>query len=225
MRLPAGPRVRIGMTHLVLAALSLGLAACATSKPSAPPPGKVAVVDPVDRVELRGNQVFTTPVLRGMLRAIDCDDVAHRVHAISATAPLGEETPACGSLEDFALTLEDHYHKAGYLAADVRADRSRRDRPALVISEGRRFVIGALEVGEVDRAEDDLGTPDTLRVLLGVYPGDPLDLDAIRTGLAAIRARYEAAGYEAVNIVPITDIDMATATVDLSLAIERGRRR
>jgi outer membrane protein insertion porin family len=105
----------------------------------------------------------------------------------------GEELSGQG-IERLTASVRRTYARLGYL--DVAVDTEIREaddgQVALLvrIDEGRRTRISAI-VWEGETGLD----PEILNEVLGLEPGDPLDLTVIEDALDEVRARYQAAGH------------------------------
>jgi outer membrane protein assembly factor BamA len=166
--------------------------------PSAMP--QVREVSLASSVRLSGNANLTEAALRqAMLKAV--------------------------TLEEAQSAVEDAYRAAGYLAVWVTPTPAMGTAPArLAIDEGRHFSISAVQVVEDDPPKKDaLTNPETWKGLLTVRSGELFNAPAMKACLAVVRDRYDAAGYGAALVTPVTDVNLDAATVAVRIDVERGR--
>lgn len=131
----------------------------------------------------------------------------------------------CAAVEDCVSALDSHYFDHGYVNASVEPTKSvvqilTGEYSSLTVHEGKQFTIGALEIVEVG-ATDELGDPAQLTPLAVARVGQPFLREDMAATYAAVRARYRAAGYDAL-VVPITSVDPDAATIGFRIEVERG---
>jgi outer membrane protein assembly factor BamA len=215
---PGPPTERtLNLRPLALLLLIAPLAACAGGGPK---PRDVAAPE----IELAGNHAFDAATLRAVVRSTECD-ARHAIDAVIVAAPERAAPAPCHSPEDIAGTLKFFYLDKGYLGADVRAlPGGKAGRARIVIEEGERFQLGALDVVEADvrPADPAIGDPQGLAPLLSLHPGEPYSGLRVRAALETLRRRYVAAGYAEANVTPRASVGVDAFRIDLCFEIDRG---
>jgi outer membrane protein assembly factor BamA len=132
------------------------------------------------------------------------------------------------SLEDAAATIDELYLANGYVVAKTTPQvDAAQGTTKLTIVEGERFNVGTVEVVETSKSKtkDRLGEPKELQALVSLKAGEPFDRAKLRAAMAAILDRFDAAGYGAANVTPLTTLDLEKHTVSLRLEVDRDLRR
>ncbi len=136
-------------------------------------------------------------------------------------APVPDDPSARELVERAEMRLYAAYYDLGFLQARVTANRvggvTRFD-----VVEGQRFRVGAVSVGETDPAVAPIGGEETLRRSVRLRQGEWFSRAVVARDVAAIRQRYEDAGYASVEVLPVVELQPSSDTVDLRVEVRRG---
>ena len=119
--------------------------------------------------------------------------------------------------------LTDRYFDQGYIQVKVHQPQvtmikdNRYLDILLEIEEGEQYRIGIIDVrGDLLRSREELLT------LLGLPSGDLFSRKKLREGMMKINDLYADEGYAYVNVAPLSKVNPAERTVDLTIEIEKG---
>jgi outer membrane protein insertion porin family len=117
------------------------------------------------------------------------------------------------------------YLEKGYVNAKV-------GRPSVQLSPDRRFLFISIPIeegelytiGKVDFSGELLGMKPFLPQVLQVRPGELFQRSKIGHDLFAVGDFYKDMGYAYVNVVPLTNLDPKTRTLDLTYEVQPGQK-
>jgi outer membrane protein insertion porin family len=117
------------------------------------------------------------------------------------------------------------YLEKGYVNAKV-------GRPSVQLSPDRTFIFIAIPIeegeqytiGKVDFGGELLGMKPFLPQVLQARPGDLFQRSKIGHDLFAVGDFYKDMGYAYVNVVPLTNLDPKTRTLDLTYEVQPGQK-
>lgn len=133
-------------------------------------------------------------------------------------------------LVDDVATLDRFYKQRGYM--DVRVDKrvelspdSREAKVTFLIEEGRRYRLRSTIVegfGGMDRVQLRVLSPEQVRELLVLRPGDEFTDALVQRSVAAVREAYQAMGYAEAQVGSTAVHVGDEPEVDLILTIREG---
>ena len=161
------------------------------------PPAAPAYVDSehAPRLELAGNEFFTTTELLGIVDGDDIGSAAAQIERFYTGR--GFVTATTTIIEDTIVIEEGPLFRVGSIEV-VEFDGS---RPTF------------------------LGDDVAIGMLVGIPPHSVFARDHVRAAVDRIAARYRALGYENVSVVPITNIDYERNVIDLRIEVLAGQQR
>lgn len=121
--------------------------------------------------------------------------------------------------------IADQYYNKGYVEVKVH-------KPHLSMSKDKKsmdITIGIEEgpqfrVGEVNVSGDLLKSKSALLDMVKLKTGDVFSRAELRKGVFALNDLYADRGYAYVNVSPLTRVDEAKRTIDLTFQIEQGEK-
>ncbi len=121
-------------------------------------------------------------------------------------------------VERASLLVASYYYDHGYVNVTVDAPKPvGGPSPAVfTISEGDQYRVGKLEVSGVSPADAKKYLP-----LVGLKSKDIFSRSAIVAGVQKIADAVHAAGMTNANVLPVTKVDTAKKTIDLTLEITK----
>jgi len=132
-------------------------------------------------------------------------------------------------LTDDVAALDKFYKDHGYL--DVRVDRQIELSPdnseakvTFLVDEGPRYTLRSAKAESADGRELKIFSPEQLRGLVELRPGDVFSDDLLRKSLQAVRDAYSVMGYIDVSITHYVLRSGVGPTVDLVVEINEGER-
>ena len=155
---------------------------------------------------------------RALSTVVDLDDGGSRAR-LAAQARADEE------LLQRLLRTYGYFDAQVIRSVDVPEDAAERAEGAyarLDIIPGRRFPVGAVDLGNLEATGSDY---PALRESFAVFPGDPISLDAIENARLALDEELGERGYPfAVLDEPELRVDHARAEGDVLMPVEPGGR-
>ncbi len=112
------------------------------------------------------------------------------------------------------LYLSAFYWDRGYANVKLSDPPWDKERIALEIDEGPKFTMGTVTVVGHEELLD--------RVWM--RPGMTFSRTQIAEDREALSVYYQDQGYAYANVLPLTHVDLAHATIDLTFEIDRGKR-
>ncbi|MGE4197328.1 MAG: outer membrane protein assembly factor, partial [Phycisphaerales bacterium] len=146
------------------------------------------------------------------------------------TAPLDDDV-----LDNDVAELVNYYRDRGHLDVRVgpRIQTSPNGREAIVtfiIAEGPVYTLRSLKVRHVNEFGEDAApaqtvyTPEQIKGLMLIKPGDVYSADRLRKSMEAVQEAYGKEGYVDARVVRSELRDPGSPQVDLQLTISEGRR-
>jgi len=89
---------------------------------------------------------------------------------------------------------------------------------------GNQYRTGEIEFKDADPDRALAYSPETLRTLIPLRPGDLLDVDAIRKGLRDLTNLYGTEGYIDMTAEPEFKIDEATKIIDMTIRVDEQKQ-
>ncbi|HWI40214.1 MAG TPA: outer membrane protein assembly factor BamA, partial [Verrucomicrobiae bacterium] len=170
----------------------------------------------ISRIRFEGNQAYTERKLKKTMETSE----EWFLSWITGAGTYKEDV-----LKNDVALLADLYLNNGYINIKVGEPRVEllSDKSGLEvtipISEGEQFRVGTIGFkGEL------LDTPDELRAKMKVKPGELFNRGTIRNDIIALTDLYADRGYAFANVAPLTKVDAAARTVDLTFDVEKGEK-
>jgi len=120
--------------------------------------------------------------------------------------------------------LQSVYRATGYLEATVTAEAPVFDgataRLSIRITEGPRFAVAEVRIDGVSARSDAQA-----RLALGLAPGDPYLERNVRDARGRLELDYRRAGFTAARVTLRSTVDLASARVEIDVAVEEGRQQ
>jgi outer membrane protein insertion porin family len=126
-------------------------------------------------------------------------------------------------LEQDLERIADLYFNQGYIRVKVR-------KPVISLVNNLRYMLILIQidegeqyrVGKIDAVGDLIDRKGEILNRLPLRPGEPFSREKLRNGVSRITDLYADQGYAYANVAPLTRVDDAAKTIDLSLEIEQG---
>ena len=170
----------------------------------------------VTGVRFQGNTTVTAKQLR--------PEIDTKGKVLFSNAPLNEER-----LTSDVAALVRYYRDRGYL--DVRADREITPSPdgkeaivTFLIDEGPRYALRDVIVRTPEGNAPVVFSPEQVRGLIGIKPGDPYAGIEVRRAVTKLRDAYRQIGYVDVRVIAQDLRVIGTDRVDLRLIVTEGER-
>lgn len=176
----------------------------------------------VTSIRFEGNQAFTAKQLRPQLKI--------KTAGIFDDGPLDDKL-----LDEDVASLVKYYRDRGYL--DARASREVQPSPdgkeaivTFIVDEGRLYtlrdvIVRAAEVpGDEKPPELTVYTPEQLRGVMQIKPGDAYAARHVDAGVKAVRDAYHRIGYIDAQVKREELRDPDSPQVDLRLTVIEGGR-
>lgn len=167
-------------------------------------------------VRFKGNEAFSSKQLRPR--------VDTKTKVLFFDAPLDTE-----QLTADVASLVRHYRNNGYL--DVRADReiipSPNGKEAIItflVDEGERYALRDVIVQAAEGQELTVLSPEQVRGLINLKPGDPYAGAEVRNAITTLRDAYRQMGYIDAAVFSQDLRAIGTNRVDLRLVVQEGER-
>ncbi len=170
----------------------------------------------VDTIRFIGNSAFDEDELKEMIQTQE----RWFLSWLTGRGTYQEEL-----LQNDLEIIADQYFNLGYVQVRVRQpqvvmgdDRETLDL-VIEIEEGEQFRVGAMDVrGDLIRGRDELMSMVTLK------PGEIFSREVLRESVMTLNDLYSDMGYAYVNVSPLTQLDPASRTVELTFDIEQGEQ-
>jgi len=163
-----------------------------------------------------GSQVDVSLVVSpGTRVVIDHVELAGNAHAKAADLLKVMDLPAGpwnqARVDRAALQIDTYYYDHGYVNVSVDTPAPSAT-PKFTIKEGDQFKIGKLSIKDASPADEKKWL-----ALLGVKKGDVFSRSAMTAGLQKLQDATKAA-----DITPVTKLDPAKKTIDISFEIQKS---
>ena len=177
---------------------------------------RVAITD----IRFEGNDTFSAKTLR--------PEIDTETRGLFTSGPLDE-----GLLQTDVSNVINYYRDRGFL--DVRASYEIQPSPngreaivTFVVDEGPRYTLRDVFVVKADAdeagAETAVFSPEQLKGLLTIKPGDVFGANEIRDSVSAVEDAYLQLGYVDARVAEQTLRDPEEPVVDLRILVIEGQR-